>query len=447
MTSEYRKIDSLSQESIMSELDFFTSPLSKTSVMEGELYELPPERPPIGLSPITFEINGNNQFYLDLSNTLLHLQCKIKKADGGSLDEDPTNVKITHANNLFHSLISNLRVFVNQREVESNANYEHKAFISTMLNYGKESKSTHLSTTKWIDDDMFEEHTDGLSAAQQTLMAARAGKLAGSKTIDMIGRPITPLFTQGKYLIPGLNLRIEIEFNQPRVVLQNPAKDLTGDYKIEISKADLLLRRVQVHPSVATSHASLLAGGKKALYPINRTDVEFFTISPGRQSQNLTIISNKQEAKIIIIGLMSHVAKEGSLNHSPFKFEHFNLSSINVSMNGRYALKKPLNLNFEDDIYMRAYHNLLSVCDKIQADAGNNITPEHFKSSLCLYAFDLTPDLCHGEGVHLLRTSDTIAELTFSKALPVTVSAMVYYEYDDMLRIDKLRTVELASKS
>ena len=116
-------------------------------------------------------------------------------------------------------------------------------------------------------------------------------------------------------------------------------------------------------------------------------------------------------------------------------------------MNGSNVLKKPLQLDFENDIYIRAYMNLLSVSGKSLTDAGNNISLETFKNSLCLYAFDLTPDWCHGEGTHLLRSSDTIAEFTFASPLENTLSVMVYYEYDDMIKIDKMRTAELASKS
>ena len=50
-------------------------------------------------------------------------------------------------------------------------------------------------------------------------------------------------------------------------------------------------------------------------------------------------------------------------------------------------------------------------------------------------------------GVNRMRTSDRTIELTFDQALRETVSAMAYCEYDDLLRIDKARTVEIASKS
>ena len=36
-----------------------------------------------------------------------------------------------------------------------------------------------------------------------------------------------------------------------------------------------------------------------------------------------------------------------------------------------------------------------------------------------------------------MRTGDRTIELTFDQALRETVTAMVYYEYDDLLRIDE----------
>ena len=44
-----------------------------------------------------------------------------------------------------------------------------------------------------------------------------------------------------------------------------------------------------------------------------------------------------------------------------------------------------------------------------------------------------------------MRTGDRTIELTFDQALRETVSAMVYYEYDDLLRIDEARTVKIVS--
>lgn len=145
---------------------------------------------------------------------------------------------------------------------------------------GSDAETSHLSNVKWIEDGMLEQHTSDLSASQKTLMAARAARRAGSKVIDVDGNPITPLLTQGRYLIPCLNIQIEFEFNNPRAVLQSADIGVNHEHGIEITKAELLLRRVLTHPTLAITYAKLLEGHKNALYPINRTDMGVFTISP-----------------------------------------------------------------------------------------------------------------------------------------------------------------------
>ena len=196
MTSQYPVLDKASQESIMSELDVFHPGMTKTSVREGEIFELPPEIHPIGLAPLTFEITGNSTFYIDLSNTLLHLQCKVLMRNGTPLNDTGADVKITHVTNLLHRMISNVRIYMNQKEVESNPNYSYKAFLSVVLNHGSDAKNSHLTAAKWINDDMEEEHVANFSGSQTAKMKARAALLAGIKTLDMIGQPMTPLFSQ-----------------------------------------------------------------------------------------------------------------------------------------------------------------------------------------------------------------------------------------------------------
>ena len=88
-----------------------------------------------------------------------------------------------------------------------------------------------------------------------------------------------------------------------------------------------------------------------------------------------------------------------------------------------------------------------AVCDKLFMNEGNNITLEKFKQSLCLFAFDNTPDQCHGEGLHLIRYSTTTLDLTFRAALTETISLLVYTEFDDLIEIDKTRVATKASSS
>ena len=440
----YQKISKHSQDSIAHELDLFSVPLTKTSVLEGEVHEIGSIRTPNGSGPIEFEIDGNTDHYVDLNNSFIHVQCKIINQKGDNLSTTAADVKVAPSNNLLHTLFRSMTIQINGKEIEHEANYAYKAYLATTLNYGKEAKDTHLRSSYWINDDMGEEHTSTLSASQKTKIAARAGKLVGSKTLDMIGRLNSPLFNQPRYLIPGLNILLRLQPSTPDFVLQMTEEE-DKSYSIKITKIELLVRKIRVHPSISTSHSALLSQGKKVQYPVNQTETQFFTISPGRQSERIHILQNKQEAKIVIVGLLSHTAKNGSYVHSPFKFENFNVSSINLTVNGHNVLNNPLQLGFNNNIYVRAYHNLQSVCDKTFMNEGNNVSLEEFKKSICLFAFDNTPDQCHGEGVHLIRHSTTTLDLTFRTALTETVSVLVYTEFDDLIEIDKTRVVTRAS--
>ena len=442
----YSKLSKHSHDSTSHELDLFSVPLTKTSVLEGELHEIGPIRTPGSNAPIEFEIDGNTDHYLDLSNSFLHVQCKVTNNNGEQLSDTAAEVTIAPSTNLLHTLFSSLTIKINGKEVDHEANYAHKAFLTTALNYGKDAKSTHLSSNFWVEDEMNEEHTAKLSGAQKTKLAARASKLAGSKTLDMVGRLHSPIFNQPRYLIPGLNVYVKLQQNTPEFILQKTEDD-DKSYTIKISKIELLVRKVIVHPSIVTSHNSLLSQGKKVQYPIKHTQTQFFHILSGRQNERIHILQNQQEAKIIIVGFLNHSSKNGSYLHSPFKFENFNLSSINLNVNGRNILNNPLQLSFNDNLYVRAYHNLHAVCDKLFMNEGNNITLEKFKQSLCLFAFDNTPDQCHGEGLHLIRYSTTTLDLTFRAALTETISLLVYTEFDDLIEIDKTRVATKASSS
>jgi len=67
----------------------------------------------------------------------------------------------------------------------------------------------------------------------------------------------------------------------------------------------------------------------------------------------------------------------------------------------------------------------MSVCDKSFMNEGNNISLEEFKEIVCLLAFDITPDQCHSEGIHLIHQSTTSLDLTFRKPTEETISVLV----------------------
>ena len=440
----FSKLHKDSNDSASSQLDLFATPFTQTSILNGDWVELGPIRDSTN-GPLEFEIESTDDQYLDLQNTLITLQCKVLKSNGAALGEG-NGLTIMPSTYFLHSLFSTVSVTINGHEVEYESNYPYRAYLESLVNYGAEAKRTHLSMSLWHDDKGGVIDTDGIVDGNKALFKPRKDLVAKSRTLDMIGRFHSDLFHQHKYLPPSCKVSVKLIRSDPKFCLQKTASNDNDEYKVDIIRCELLVRKVKVNPGVITKHNELLASGVGMKYPTKRIQTQFFSISQGKQSERLNLILNRQQPKRLLISLVDHTAKNGSYTTNPFNFKHFHLSSIGLVVDGHPVPNKPIRLDFDNNLYTRAYANLLLASGKAFVDEDNSITTAEFANGFAIYAFDLTGDLCEGEGVHLVKQSTTSLELDFKKALEQTISVFVYSEYDDLLEIDRNRIVTRASK-
>ena len=102
---------------------------------------------------------------------------------------------------------------------------------------------------------------------------------------------------------------------------------------------------------------------------------------------------------------------------------------------------QPLKPDFEHDEYLQAYTTLFEGTGMLNANRGHGIQRGHFKKGYALYVFDLTADMCEGSHVDPIKHGSLRIEINFSKALPCTVNAVVYSEYDNVIQIDRARNI------
>ena len=94
--------------------------------------------------PIEFLIPGSGDDYLDLPNTMLHVQAKVTRADGADLDLADS---VGPVNNWLHSLFSQVDVYLNGTLVTPSTNtYAYRVYIETLLSYGTDDKVTQLTS-------------------------------------------------------------------------------------------------------------------------------------------------------------------------------------------------------------------------------------------------------------------------------------------------------------
>ena len=418
-----------------SQLDLFSVPGTQTSQEKNTYVPHYPISSLNGDGPIEFDIKPSSM-YTDLGDTRLYLRCRIVKSDGTAI---PTNKPVAAVNMLFHALIQRLDVHVgNTLITQSGGFYCFKAAIETLLNFGTDAKTSQLGNIMYVKDD-YNADTNPAALARQKIGD-------GSKSFQLYGPLHVDLFFQDKYLISNVPMRVKITRSSANFYLLS-----TVNYacKLEISEAVLWVRRVQIAPSIELAHARAMLAGKNALYPLRRGEIEVMSVPAFQQTVSRDNLFMSKLPKKLIIGLMNNSNFSGALNQHPFEFDHFHANNIEVSIDGENVCGTPMQLDYTDQKYMRAYDGLFHALNKSYNDVGLDITYNDFPNGYCLYCFDLTADGCGNTSSHLelSRQGNLRFKMTLARPLASTINVIIYGEFESMLEITNSREVLLDYKN
>jgi hypothetical protein len=428
-----------------SELDLFVVPSTNTSIEEGSWGEY---------LPIS-SLEG-----IDLSKTSLHLVASIRSKSDNKIIQIQDHV-VAPVNNFFHSLFSQIDVDFNGTNFEtSNNTYAYKAYLTDLLNFGEDSKNTILQSSLFYKDTAGK--MDELSIASEItktenveggqpitttikqkinegLKKRRDIIMSSNGVIDMISKIHCDIFNSNKYLLDNVSMNVKFSRSKDEFCLMSN----NDSFSVKIDKAVLLVRKVQISPSVIVGH-SLALEKTTAKYPIKRVQVKSFIIE---QAVSNSIVNNVNSTVLpnrIVIGLVENSSYNGSFRKNPFNFQHFNLNKIAILVNSKNAVyNKPIELDFTNGKYIRGYYSLFEGIDKPIFATGNGISREDYAQGYTLFAFDLTPDLSSSEEFNLLKTGNLSIDLSFKEPLTSPLSLIAYLEFDNMIEINSKRQVTL----
>ena len=242
-------------EGVKSELDLFTVPPTQNSIVDSHVVEHQPMASLDSGGPIEFLIPGSGDDYLDLANTMLHVQVKVTRVNGDDLDlADP----VGPVNNWLHSLFGQVDLSLNGALVTRSTNtYAYRAYIETLLSYGADAKDTQLTGQLWYKDTAA--HMDAVElvdgATANAGFVARREHIVRSRVVDMMGRLHVDLFLQDKFLINGVDVKIRLVRNKAAFALM--AGGAHPDYKIDIVNATLFAKKATLNPTVQMAHTRL----------------------------------------------------------------------------------------------------------------------------------------------------------------------------------------------
>ena len=265
-------------------------------------------------------------------------------------------------------------------------------------------------------------------------LVERRRHIAGSRVVEMMGRLHVDLFTQDRFQLNGVKVKIRLVRSKDAFSLM--AGGAKPDYKVRIVNAVLFVRKAVLSSTVAMAHIRALEKGT-AKYPPRPVDCKVYSIPQGAISSTHENLFLGTLSKGIILWCVDNDAFDKKQFHAKNNAINF----LAVYVDGRQVPAKPLQPNFETGQYVRSYVNIFSATGKHAQDEGNELTRDDFGNGYTFFGFDLTPDACDGGCFHLVQKGNLRIEIHFAAALAQTVNVVVYGESDAVLEIDRNRNI------
>ena len=302
--------------------------------------------------PLEFVLAPSSEHYTDLQKTILYLKCKIMLKDGNQIvrkaeGDAGFNKTLVAPICYFHATqFKGVEVFLNSVPVTHLDNlYPYRAYLETLLTFGSESKEGQLQSAlfckdegdhNWIEAGLAKTPPDGEDNPRWSYIKLeiknpgareRFQRTKYSRAFETFGRIHNELFTQGKLLPGGCELRIRLHRADPQFCLM--AKDHDENYVVQIDKAILMVRQCRISSAIRESHARMRLE-KPIKYPTRKVQMKFFTKGTGISDLSEPNLVNGILPRRIVIGFVDSSAFNGHLGKNPFKFEHVKIRSITL---------------------------------------------------------------------------------------------------------------------
>ena len=396
--------------------------------------------------PIEFLVKGSGEDYIDLANTYIHVQVKVVKEDGQDLT-DADDDKVTPVNLFLQALFSEVDITLNGVLVTTSTNtYPYRAYIETLLNYGRDAKATQLALSMFyssVSGGKF----DLAGEIDDKGLRKRMDAIKRSRTLDMVGRIHADLFTQEKFLINGVDMRLRFVRSKDAFALiakPTQADGVIPKYRIKIQHASLFLRRARVNPAIQLAIAKSIQVSS-CKYNIKRIITQVVSAPQG----NFNIIKDNlfvnQRPTRLVVALVDSSAFNGNYSQSPFEFKHYKINSLALYLDGQQIPTKALKPDFVNKNYARSYLSLFMGTGSSWKDIGNSISYDAYAEGYTMFCFDLSPSLTDGDMVEPLKTGSLRLEINMKEPLENPIHIILYAQMDSCIEIDRPRQVMLDS--
>src|SRR5213083_2777137 len=316
------------------QLDLFTTPMTQTSIESGSWAEFNPTSALSDSMPIEFDISGAGTSYIDLAHTQLIVRAQLVKASGAAIDN---TTHVAPCNLFLHSLFSEIDVKLNGTLITSSNNtYPYRAYIETLLSYGRDAKNSQLTSALYYKDvggDVgFEEGNPTLATATNTGMVKRNSFFNEGGIVTMQGPIHVDLLFQDRYLPADVGIQLRLVRSKNAFSLMSDGAN--PNFRVKIHECKLMMRKVHISPTVFIEQAKAFEVGN-AKYPIRRVVCKSYSVGTGMRDNIHEGLFTGQIPSRIVVAMVDNEAFNGSYRRNPFNFKHFHLGSIKIYVDGQ----------------------------------------------------------------------------------------------------------------
>jgi hypothetical protein len=440
-------IDKNSTPSGKAELEMFSLPPTQVAVKEEFWVELNPLNAVNSTGPYEFYMPGD-MYFLDLAKNYVYVKLRIRTAAGANLTWDPAANQPNEADRvgpiqlIGKTMFKQVKLFLGGKlAYDSGDVYHYRSYLETILNADEEEKRTILRAAGYQKDTP----VDHVNDAANTGWLERALWFRESRAVEFMAPITCELCNQDKFLIPRVDLRLELTRNSSPFSLlhMGPPPQGGGDPQFNLEVTGMKWFVKKVNPTEAISLAlesALLRNTVK--YPVRRIEIKTLHIAAGRRDTPTNNLFYGQIPRRLVVGMVANDAFHGTITTNPFGFKPFSARTIQVQAGGKSYPPNPLTFDFARDNFARAYVQMYEDLGLTDTRKTNGITPDEFKAFNCLFVFNLCPDEPTTDNWQLVQDGATSVSIHFRDNVPNGgVRLICMAEFDGLISIDRFRHV------
>ncbi|EFP10469.1 hypothetical protein CRE_22980 [Caenorhabditis remanei] len=406
-------MDSRSGPSAPANICLFDTPPSQVAFNKGSWMTYTPSNAVDSKGPYTFNVYDSANFF-QLNKTYISFKLKLKNE---TADEKTAPPSVKYANFIGATFFDQVKVSFNSVPLYDSDHYAYKSYIQTLLGENDETKEGFLTTAGWNDPTS----TDGRS-------------LSSKSFLDLYAPLLLEPFQTERLLIPHVNIQIDLYRNKDAFCLETTTGKTA---ELEVSDMKLHMRAIDVVSSATIALENRLRT-TPAQYPFTQTVVKVIGVSEGRFELPFNTIFHDHVPRRIIVGLLS---PEISISKDSLKFDHFDVSEIQLNAAGTMYPPQPIQCDFDNKDYAQTLARLYEELGCVSNKTCPKITYKMFRNGFTFFVFNIAP-IDTSNSWEMIQTGSTQLLMRFKKKVPTGgVNVMILAQSDAMFTLDRFRNV------